>query len=528
MATACAAVLADNGPQTVSPTDATQLRARGPARTGHQLIVPYYTVQNGNATLLNIVNADLQYGKAVKVRFRGAGNADSVFDFQLYLSPGDVWAATVARGADGRAVLTTTDKSCTLPAGVGAGGSGFLTGRLPASMTAAELAAQTREGYVEIVTMADIHPLAAVLATGAVSTADNPLYNAIQHVAGVPPCSVAALNRLAVDPPAATGVDGAYDLGLRAPTTGLLANWIIINVPLSGAASGEAISVVAAAASNQPARGNIVFSPQTGAVAATPNLHTADPAFRTIAGAANGDVQNGAGAAYTAGTTPILTALMLDFPDLSTPYARLDSYPSAYAAPLTQANNLSTALATFLVQNEYLTDTTITAATDWVLAQPTRRYHVTLDYRPGTPDTFARAFNASAFYGAASTRNEDGLACAVTSGLQYFDREALTAISDGGAVPSPPPRGLYFCGAVSVMTFNTAGASALGAELTRRQITTGLVQSGWATIATPGATNNGIPMIGRSFIRATNPAVTPGIAANFGGGFEHRYVPLIP
>ncbi|RYG10320.1 MAG: hypothetical protein EON92_12905, partial [Burkholderiales bacterium] len=47
VAAACAAVLADNGPQTVSPTDATQLRARGPARTGHQLIVPYYTVQNG-------------------------------------------------------------------------------------------------------------------------------------------------------------------------------------------------------------------------------------------------------------------------------------------------------------------------------------------------------------------------------------------------------------------------------------------------------------------------------------------------
>lgn len=43
-----------------------------PTGKGHILIVPYYTVQSGNATLLNIVNSDKVNGKAVKLRFRGA------------------------------------------------------------------------------------------------------------------------------------------------------------------------------------------------------------------------------------------------------------------------------------------------------------------------------------------------------------------------------------------------------------------------------------------------------------------------
>ena len=73
--------------------------------------------------MFNITNSDTVNGKAVKVRFRGASNSDDVFDFQLYLSPGDVWAANIAKGPNGVAALTTIDKSCTLPAGVGTGGA---------------------------------------------------------------------------------------------------------------------------------------------------------------------------------------------------------------------------------------------------------------------------------------------------------------------------------------------------------------------------------------------------------------------
>ena len=80
---------------------ATQLTF-GDTGIGHMLLVPYFSTQNGNATLLSLVNTDTVNGKAVKVRFRGAKNSDDIFDFQVFLSPGDVWTANVSQNADGR------------------------------------------------------------------------------------------------------------------------------------------------------------------------------------------------------------------------------------------------------------------------------------------------------------------------------------------------------------------------------------------------------------------------------------------
>ena len=117
---ATAGVWGDLGVATTTPTNAVVERIRQ-SGTGHQLLVPYYNTQAGNATLINLVNTDVINGKAVKVRFRGGSNSDDVFDFQLYLSPGDVWAANISKGADGLPRLTSGDKSCTLPAGVGLG-----------------------------------------------------------------------------------------------------------------------------------------------------------------------------------------------------------------------------------------------------------------------------------------------------------------------------------------------------------------------------------------------------------------------
>ena len=130
---ATAAVLQDNS--ALTPTNATAETVQN-GGIGHQLIIPYYNVQGGNATLFNIVNTDLVNGKAVKVRFRGASNSDDVFDFQLYLSPGDVWATTITKAADGTATLSTIDKSCTLPAVIN--GQPFVTARLPGFLTAAQ------------------------------------------------------------------------------------------------------------------------------------------------------------------------------------------------------------------------------------------------------------------------------------------------------------------------------------------------------------------------------------------------------
>ena len=82
---------------------------------GNYLFTPYFTTQKDNNTLVSIVNNDAVNGKIVKVRFRGAANSEDLLDFQVFLSPSDVWTASLTQGADGKTVITTPDKSCTLP-----------------------------------------------------------------------------------------------------------------------------------------------------------------------------------------------------------------------------------------------------------------------------------------------------------------------------------------------------------------------------------------------------------------------------
>ena len=53
---------------------------------GQALIYPFYTVEGGHDTYINLVNTTDQT-KAVKVRFVEAMNSQEVLDFNLYLSP---------------------------------------------------------------------------------------------------------------------------------------------------------------------------------------------------------------------------------------------------------------------------------------------------------------------------------------------------------------------------------------------------------------------------------------------------------
>jgi ABC-type glycerol-3-phosphate transport system substrate-binding protein len=104
---ASADVIVGTGP---SPTQltATNATALTFARDGigHNLLVPYFNAQNGNMSVIHVVNTDTTNGKAVKVRFRGASNSDDILDFQVFLSPGDVWTAAVTANG-GVAQLST-------------------------------------------------------------------------------------------------------------------------------------------------------------------------------------------------------------------------------------------------------------------------------------------------------------------------------------------------------------------------------------------------------------------------------------
>jgi hypothetical protein len=542
---ATAAVWPDNGAGTTSATSATREDVRQ-SGTGHQLIVPYFTTNIGNATLINIVNTDTVNGKAVKVRFRGASNSDDIFDFQVYLSPNDVWSANISQGANGISYLTTPDKSCTIPAAIGKDSGGafstFVLGRLPSAVLSGDaLNAETREGYVEMFNMADIPPH-AIDTTGADLGSANPnaLFTAIKHISGLPPCNgggtsdqqtaaAAAINALQGDP---ASLAEAYGLGFRSPSTGLFANWTIVNVKKSGSSSGEAVAITAVVPNappginSTPGRGNIVFSPQVNGNPANVDFLTADPAFRKF-GVGDGSGTNAILAPY-AGTVPILKAQYFDIPDLSTPY--LLPYPGTSAAdPVNGVNLLQAVLATSSVSNEYLTDTTINAFTDWSLSQPTRRYAVVADYRPlAAGDPIGMAYSANWYYNAGNTSVNTAAGkthqiCAVTGGVTTFNREEGKLVGTNFVVsPNPPAPTFRLCGETSVLTFNSpTGSSVLGASVAQTNFTA-VARDGWARLVLPGSNSLGLPLVGKAFVSATTSAF------NIGASWEHRYTNTAP
>ena len=101
------------------PTAASAVNLTSDGR-GQVLLYPYYTTRtdvlgNPYGTLLSVVNATAS-AKAVRVRFLEGKNSREVLDFNLFLSPFDVWTgAVLPELATGGARLGTADLSCTLP-----------------------------------------------------------------------------------------------------------------------------------------------------------------------------------------------------------------------------------------------------------------------------------------------------------------------------------------------------------------------------------------------------------------------------
>lgn len=60
-------------------------------------------------------NTDVENGKVLKVRFRGANNGDSLLSVHVLLAPGGMWTAAVTADAGGIAQLTASDRNCTRP-----------------------------------------------------------------------------------------------------------------------------------------------------------------------------------------------------------------------------------------------------------------------------------------------------------------------------------------------------------------------------------------------------------------------------
>ena len=487
---------------------------------GHNLIVPYFTAQDGNMTVLHLTNTDVKNGKAVKVRFRGAANSDDILDFQVLLSPGDVWTGAVTAGADGVAQLTTADGTCTVPTLTKGVAQSFDTRRLQGSLSAADKAAGTREGYVEIFNMADIPDL-DVYGSPAGKSA---LFKAIKHVGGVAPCTASVIDTALLETNYTEATAAAA--GFATPTTGLMGDWYIINVAKTTTFSGGATALTAVSAAGVAGRGNFVLFPQLSASVGSPDAFTADPALRTVpTNVGTTKVVGGAVDPLPANyTLPVVEAAYYDLPDLSTPYLVPGTTAISAIGAATQAELLTKQLSVKSITNQYANDASITAKTDWVFSMPTRRYSVAMDYRATTP---VRVFTpgivngATAFFYTGNTAVDAGKICVNSDGQSFFDREETTKSS--GAVFSPGSVDkTRFCGETSVLSFADAGTSVLGATVARQDTGSSAYVNGWSVISTTNG-GAGLPILGSSFIKLTNPQASAGMSGTYGITWPHRF-----
>ena len=300
-----------------------------PNGTGQVLVYPYYTVQSqGGAswnTYLSVVNTTSR-AKAVKVRVLEGKTSAEVLDFNLFLSPNDVWTAAIVPSdntdtSPGR--MVTADLSCTAPVGnlrVASGGEPFRNFQYSTGGDALPGTglARTREGYVEIIEMGTL--------TGAWATAAT-------HVNGVPGnCGV--FNTSASLTPSS----------IEAPTGGLMGTGTLINVA-NGQDAGYKADALEAFRS-----ASIYTDP--GFV--TPSLADAFPT--------NSLVVNAGGVDPVSGASTLLTAYRSDFAAQSGVAAGARAVASVYMHAA--------------VMNEYVLDQASASFTDWVITQPLKRVFV--------------------------------------------------------------------------------------------------------------------------------------------------------
>jgi hypothetical protein len=301
---------------------------------GEVLIYPYYTVRKDVTTLLSVVNTTDQ-GKAVKVRFREGKNSADVLDFNLYLSPKDVWTGSVTFADDngnstGGARLKTTDTSCVFPTedefgnqirGNGIPFRGFLLGD-----GAGAGIDRVREGYVEIIEMATI-------------PSGTDLYDDIEHNTGNattarrPDCAIVN---------AGDAVGGPGALGTLPPSGGVFGNQTTISFAQGTNTGVDAVAFADFWAGNSD---GTIFDPSSDTPALTDG-----------------------------GTISVVT-------DGNTTYVTdWGNSILAVGATIMHSN----------IMNEYAYTADNVFATDWVVTMPTKREHVNGPAAPIAP--FQRKF----------------------------------------------------------------------------------------------------------------------------------------
>lgn len=481
---------------------------------------------------MSIVNGT-SLTKIVKVRFLEGKNSREVLDFNLFLSPQDVWTGVILPTALG-AKIETGDNSCVTPSDLFGNAAGVIRtdGTLPlndfknytytgasadnATMNSLD---RTREGYMEVIEM------------GVVTNTTITGY--IKHNAAGVPANCGALDAYdagsAVAPTLAAAA-GRFPAHLTSPVGGLFGRASLFN-----GANGTNLSFDATALDGWWAPALPGTLPYTESGNLGPNI------------------------SLTAGIDTVSNVFVTGTPNVA------NTAGVVRAVWATSRDAVSAVFMRDAVANEFITDAGTLSKTDWVITMPTKKNHIGVGL--GTP---TRPFSNN-FASATPT----GACDAYSLGMWNREEGTLTA-PPGVLLPSPRPpaqtaAGQVLCWEANVLEFGSTGllgsnnnfkllngfdvfgsttattTGAAFATLSRRvlQGPNGWAFLGFGNVAdatqtqqsiTPVSTSLngvadavprvhfGLPVIGAMFHNYTNNALG---TSQFGGVLPHKYTRLI-
>jgi hypothetical protein len=446
----------------VSTAQAVYVNADG---LGEALIYPFYSVEGGNDTLISITNTTSAV-KAVKVRVLEGMNSQEVLDFNLYLSPEDMWTAAITRNPNGEgAILITNDTSCTVPA-IPAGGVAFRNFQYQQDAAAFRGVDRTREGYIEVLEMGEI--------TGNPTQGTVNLRTAAIHGPDGVPANCGAIR-------AAWGVGGTWanqpSAGMSAAAGGLYGAGILINVAEGTNASYDAVAL------------DNVFSivQHTNPGSVLPSLANANDFADVIAGN---------------------QVFSLDFEDA------IDA--------------VSAVLMRDTISNDYTVEAALTAGTDWVVTFPTKRFYTngifTENAQGQLVSDFVNPFTAGWNRSTATACEAIGIELFDREERRPGDAE----LDFSPLPPGVPPKSL--CREVNVVTFENSDVLFASDRIRLNLDTEGfengwarftLSGSGRYIEAEDGTVLNGLPVVGFGVQKYVNGDLG-GLLSNYAGLLNHK------
>lgn len=471
---------------------------------GDAMVFPYYTVNNGYDTNVNITNTS-ENSVVIKIRFREAYNSRDARDFNIVLSPYDVWTGTVTLSPDGeKARIVTGDKSCTagqlLSLGDGRRYIDFTNfdyidgnGIGPNDGGPTSLA-RTKEGYIEVFALGHQKPTNPGAASPDLTfPVDSVAHNA-QHVDGVPRDCAAVRNAFTTANLVATTAAHLEPINVIKGTASLLKS-----------DQGKAATYEATVFSNFY---NPAIVDDAGALGE--NLITAPdsnlPGFNDVLPPVADIIDNTVGTAVT---------------DLFT-------YP---------VNAVSAVIARQSVANQYSVNPANNGQTDWIVTFPTKYFYV--DEREaavGASTPVAPFAGAGTIFETFQDINTP--ACSpVKVSYRFFDREENEATQESTVGFSPAPPGVpeeSICYEANVITFNSSNV--FGSPLSSNvDVEAEAFRSGWMNMVFPeagdivgdgGVIFTGLPVVGFSMTTLEN-GTTADSVLNYGLSFPHSYTRTI-